>query len=320
MTPRVASLPIFIRTPIKTTSTRLGVSARVWGQAGASLGRLSSGDRARSSPLAPTASRPPPPQPRLELPRPSFRPRAGSGSRRKGAGDARAAALPLFCWNRGPPAGPGIPARDPGPAQSRPLLARCFWRPGGRSSSLGRRREAQACLFLCSASRDSCTQGRRPPSRASQRRGRAPGGSLTARGFSASRGFSSFRRFSSFRGLSSFRDFSFRGLSFRGLSLGPPWARGARFSPAASPGSPSSFRAAAGGTSGLSSAFTWGAGGTDGGAQATGFGCTRDSGGGGVNIDLPRSPGPFALNEGPAPPPSVMEGSAYQVRCWLFGG
>lgn len=167
----------------------------------------------------------------------------------------------------------GTGGRRGRPAQSRPLPARCFWRPGGRSSSLGRRKEAQAGLFLCSGSRDSCTQGRRPPSRASQRRGWAPGGSLAARGFSALRGFSSFR------GLSSFRDFSFRGLSFRGLSLGPPWARGARFSPAASPGSPSSFRAAAAGTSGLSSASAWGAGGTDGGAQATGFGCTRDSGG-----------------------------------------
>lgn len=165
-----------------------------------------------------------------------------------------------FIWlNRGPPPGGGCPrivSQDPGPAQSRPLPARCFWRPGGRSAS-ARRGESQACLFLRPGSRESCARCGWPPSRTSQPRGRAPRGSLAARGFSGFRGRSSFRRFS-FCSLSSFGGLSFRGLS-RGGSLG------ACFSPTAFSASEASSRC--------------GAGGPGGGAQALGFSCSSNAGG-----------------------------------------
>lgn len=179
--------------------------------------------------------------------------------RLNGAGDPGLQHSIYFAEPRAPPRGgcPKIVSQDPGPAQSRPLPARCFWRPGGRSAS-ARRGESQACLFLCPGSRESCAQCGWPPSRTSQPRGRAPRGSLAARGFSCFRGRSSFRRFS-FCSLSSFGGFSFRGLSFRGGSLG------ARFSPTAFSASSASSRC--------------GAGGPGGGAQALGFGCSSNAGG-----------------------------------------
>ena len=185
-------------------------------------------------------------------------------------------ALALFAGTAGRSSrGSGTPVQDPGLAQSRPLPAWCFWRPGGRSSSLGRRGEAQACLFLCSGSPDSPAHALWPPSRASQRRGRA---SPAARGLSSFRGLS-------LLGLSSFCGLSFRGLSFLGfssffrLSLGPRLASGTRSSSAASSDSPLSFPAAPLllGTAALSSTFAEGSGGPSGGAQATDFGCNADS-------------------------------------------
>lgn len=128
----------------------------------------------------------------------------------------------------------------------------------------GRRGETQACLFLSSGAPESCPQGRWPPSRASQRRGRALRGSLAPRGFS-------------FRGLS-FQGLSFQGLSFFTLSLGPRPARGACSSSAASPDSHSSFSAASPllGIWTLSSTFEGGSGCLTRGAQASGFGCYAD--------------------------------------------
>lgn len=175
-----------------------------------------------------------------------------------------------FARTRGYPE--DVPSRDsgqgPGPAQSRPFPARSLWRPGGASSALGRRGEAQACLFPCLGSLESRTHGRWPSSRAFQRGGRGSRGSL------AGRGFSGFQGLSSVRGLS-FRGLSFRGLSLCGLSWGPSWVRGARSSPAASSGSPSSFSVASAllGASVFSSACTWGAERADGGVQASGFSC-----------------------------------------------
>ena len=171
------------------------------------------------------------------------------------------------------------------------MPARCFWRPGGRSPS-GRRGEPQACLFLRPGSPESCVQGRRPPSPASQRRGRAPRGSLAARGFSCFRALSSLRGLS-FGGLCSFRGLcSFGGLSVRGLSSFRGVSSGARSSPAA-------FSAASRlpGTSAFSSASTWGAGGPDGGTQASGFGCHA----GGVRRWGQRTP-PLPAQ---APPPTA---------------
>lgn len=220
-------------------------------------------------PLAPPSSLHPPPK--------AHPPHAGPGqvlgSWCEGTDDEGAAALALFSWNRG--ALSETHAHDPSLVQSRPLPARRFWRPGGRSSLSGRRGETQACLFLSSGAPESRPQGRWTPSRASQRRGRALPGSLAPRGFS-------FRGFS-ILGLSSLCGFSFQGLSFGGfsfftLSLGPRPARGACSSSAASPDSHSSFSAASPllGIWTLSSTFQEGSGCLTRGARASGFGCYAD--------------------------------------------
>lgn len=265
--------------------------------------------------------------PRCKFWIPSFR----HGVQAQRAGDASAVALALFCWSLGPLGGVemGPRTQDPSPAQPRPLPARCFCRPGCRSSSpSGCRRGGQTCLFLCSGYLGSFAQGRWPPSRASQRRGRASRASLAARGLS-------------FRGLSSFLGFSFRifslgglssfpGLSFRGFSLGPRSTRGSGSFPAASlvasPGFPGAFSASSlvMGTSGLSSVFpwsvggpAWGAGGLDGGAQTAGLGCKVRSAGAGAASAHPRRPRLLSPGRGPS---TRSRREAYQRRRRLFTG
>lgn len=239
----------------------------VWRKAGGLLRQLSFGAQASVVAVGTYCLPPPLPsaiEPPSEVPIPAIQ---VLGSGRKGAGSAGGLSTRFILLEPGGPPrrGPTIPAQDPDPAQSRHLPERCFWRPGGRSSSPGRRGEAQACLFLCSESRESLTHCRWPSSRASQPRGRTPRGSLVARGFSA------FRGLSSLRGLSFWR-LSLRGLSFCCLSLGPRWARGEHSFPVASP---SSFSTASTlpGTSVFFPAFTWGTGDPDGGTKATGVGC-----------------------------------------------
>lgn len=93
---------------------------------------------------------------------PSLRP---LGSRHKGVDDLAVTTRPLFAGATG--------RRDTGFAQgtqdqSRPFPRFCL----GRSSRSCLRRGAQACSFPCSRrSLESRPHGRRPPSRASQRRG-----------------------------------------------------------------------------------------------------------------------------------------------------
>lgn len=318
MTPSRAPVRIYSppnHHPNKDHKRTAEVSVHVWGASGASSTRFSG---AQGRDIGWHCLLPWLPHPCLRSPSQACRPRARSGaevqrSRRRGA-----AARALFredqeltrktCRRSG---------AGPGPVQSRPFPARCFRRPGGQSSALGRRGEAQACLFLCLASPESRSHGRWPSSRSFPRWG---GGS---RGPLAGRGFSGFHGLSSVRGLS-LRGLSFRGLSFCGLPWGPSWARGARSPPAASSGSPASFPAASALLGAfVSSAGTGGAAGPGGGVQASGFSCNQC---GMMESAQPRplplpphsssQAQPLPSEEGSAP--AVAEGNSYRGRRWLF--